>query len=236
MELTNSRQAEHINKNQNNYLCSLPCLLPLHQSYLPHLVTLSVLQWRLPQSAKLRHVPRSCVRCTAPLDSSSAIFSAPHCFHRLQTFSSPSLPQFYLLPPLVFPMSQPFGSHSNLSPIFLRNCSESNWFIFIFSFIFPHIHVWIFFFVDLVRWMGKLKYIVVCDDLVRKYCEQNRCNSINKRFEGLTYSTFWTTKFIYTCIYKHICLFKYYITARVLQHHWNASKIKLFVLRFKRNT
>lgn len=80
MELTNSRQAEHINKNQNNYLCSLPCLLPLHQSYLPHLVTLSVLQWRLPQSAKLRHVPRSCVRCTAPLDSSSAIFSAPSLF------------------------------------------------------------------------------------------------------------------------------------------------------------
>ena len=46
----------------------------LHQSFLPHPATLSVHHWRLPQRDKLRHVPRSCVRCTAPLDSSSAIF------------------------------------------------------------------------------------------------------------------------------------------------------------------
>jgi hypothetical protein len=69
-------------------------------------------------------------------------------------------------------MSQPFGSHSNLSPIFLRNCSESNWFIFIFSFISPQICLWIFLFVDLVKCMGKLKYTVVCDDLMRIYCEK----------------------------------------------------------------
>jgi len=36
--------------------------------------------------------------------------------------------------------------------------------------------------------MGKLKCTVVCDDLVRKYCEQNPGNSINKGFEGMTYS------------------------------------------------
>jgi hypothetical protein len=42
--------------------------------------------------------------------------------------------------------------------------------------------LWIFFFVNLVRWMGKLKYAVVCDSLVRKYFEQNTGNSIKKRF------------------------------------------------------
>jgi hypothetical protein len=44
--------------------------------------------------------------------------------------------------------------------------------------------------VDLVRWMGKLKYTVVCDDLMRKYFEKNTGNSINNRFEGKMYSTF----------------------------------------------
>jgi hypothetical protein len=68
-------------------------------------------------------------------------------------------------------MSQPFGSHSNLSPIFLRNCSESNWFIFIFSFISPQICLWSLLFVDLVKCIGKLKYTVVWY-LMRIYCEK----------------------------------------------------------------
>jgi len=38
--------------------------------------------------------------------------------------------------------------------------------------------------------MGKLKYIVVCDDLVRKYFEENADNSIKNSFKGMTYSTF----------------------------------------------
>lgn len=59
-----------------------------------------------------------------PLQSN--LLSLPHCFHLLQTPPIPSLQ------PLVLPMSQPFGTHSNLIPIFLRNCSEPNWFIFIF--------------------------------------------------------------------------------------------------------
>lgn len=160
----------------------------------------------------------------------------PHCFHRLLTYPSPSLPQFYQLPPLVFPMSQPFGSHSNLSPIFLRNCSELNWFIFIFSFIFPHTCLWIFFFVDLVRWMGKLKYIVVCDDLVRKYFEENADNSIKNSFKGMTYSTFgpWN-------LYVRVFISLYAFLSATLQvyalpRHWNTSTINLFIKTNKRIT
>jgi hypothetical protein len=131
-------------------------------------------------------------------------------------------------------MSQPFGSHSNLSPIFLRNCSESNWFIFIFSFISPQICLWIFLFVDLVRWMGKPKYTVFCDDLMRTYCEKNTGNFINKIFEGMTYSPFWTMKFIYNYMCKFICVFRYYITTHLLLHRCNATTIMLFILRIIR--
>ena len=127
MDLIKARQAEHINKNQNKYLCSLPCLPPPTPNLLPsscHTFRPSVTSSTARQTSSRSKILCKMYRTTRFFQRN--FLCPPHCFHRLQTFSSPSLPQFYQLPPLVFPMSQPFGSHSNLSPIFLRNCSESN--------------------------------------------------------------------------------------------------------------
>lgn len=161
MDMIKARQPEHINKNQNNYLCSLPCLPPPTPKLPPsscHTFHPSVTSTTARQTSSRSTILCKMYRTTLFFERN--LLCPPHCFHRLQTYSSPSLPQFYQLPPLVFPMSQPFGSHSNLSLIFLRNCSELNWFIFIFSFIFPHICLWILFFVDLVWWMGKLNTLL----------------------------------------------------------------------------
>lgn len=84
----------------------------LHQTFFPPPVTLSVHQWLLPQRAKLRHVPRSCVRCTAPLDSSSAIFSAPLI---VSTAFKPSLPHHFHNSTNFHPSY--FQCHSLLGPI-----------------------------------------------------------------------------------------------------------------------
>ena len=84
----------------------------LHQSFLPHPVTLSVRQWLLPQRAKLRHVPRSRVRCAAPLDSSSSIFSAPLI---VSTAFKPSRPHHFHNSTDFHPSY--FQCHSLLGPI-----------------------------------------------------------------------------------------------------------------------
>ena len=111
-DLINARQAEHINKNQTIiYLHFLACSL-LHQSFLPHPVTLSVHQWLLPQRAKLRHVPRSRIRGTAPFDSSSAIFSAPFI---VSTAFKPSRPHHFHTSTNFHPSY--FQCHSLLGPI-----------------------------------------------------------------------------------------------------------------------